>query len=54
MNRAITDLALTTGYGVTTNSSLSAFFVGPLAPRETKSISRCYDATTNVTQLNSG
>ena len=51
MNRAVTDLALTTGYGVTTNSSLPAFFLGPLAAHETKSISVCDYVTPSLTTL---
>jgi len=54
MNRSVTDLAIVSGFGVDTSSSLSAFFVGSLAAGASATVVRQYNASPGVTSINSG
>jgi hypothetical protein len=53
MDRAVTDLPIVAGSGVTTASSLSAFFVGRLAAGASATIVRQYEASPGVTSIGS-
>jgi hypothetical protein len=52
MDRNVTDLAIIPGYGVTTSSSLSAFFVGTLAAGGSATVVRQYETSPGVTSIN--
>jgi hypothetical protein len=54
MDRSVTDLAIVPGYGVTTFSSLAAFFVGSLSAGGSANIVRRYEATPGVSSINTG
>jgi hypothetical protein len=48
MDRSVTNLGFPAGYNVTTDSRLSAFAVGTLAPGETKRVKRMYEITPGI------